>query len=119
MLYCTEFVENRMNRPSRVQQEIIPWPEINTGFIQYMTLRTAEDIPAAIAAGFCQKKLARAAIKAGWGSLIDSKVESMSDALYGRQSITDRNFDGGVCQHTRIEKWLVPHLGEITVRHDY
>jgi len=119
MLYCTEYVKSHAARNDTVEQSIDDYPTVNTKFIQYMTLASADDIPAAIAAGFCKKRLAKAAIAAGWAVRISTKTESMSDALYGRRTITERNFDGGVCQHTRIEKWLVPHLGEITVRHDY
>jgi hypothetical protein len=119
MLYCTEYVKSHAARPDTVEQSIYDFPIIDTSCIQYMTLSSADDIPAAIAAGFCKKKLARAAIKAGWASLVSSEVQSMSDALYGRRTITDRHFDGGCSQHTRIELWEVPHLGEITVRFDY
>jgi len=55
MLYCTEYVKSHAARNDTVEQSIDDYPTVNTKFIQYMTLASADDIPAAIAAGFCKK----------------------------------------------------------------
>ena len=63
MLYCTEYVKSHAARNDTVEQSIDDYPTVNTKFIQYMTLASADDIPAAIAAGFCKKRLAKAATR--------------------------------------------------------